>query len=127
MHADPAHDGRHRNRLLSQGYPKYRYIFVLIIAFWLANTLLSIEDNGPDRSYSSYRRALSHLLGTGSGHAELIVLEELLFVMVAAPLAYFVFAPFVTMLFSEWLKRPVPPEPRDSFILYAIYRVFVTS
>jgi hypothetical protein len=100
---------------------------VLIIAFWLANTVLSFEDNGPDRRYSSYRRALVRLLDTDAGHAGLIVWQELLFVLVAAPLAYFVFAPLVTVIFSKWLKRPVPPEPRGSFILYAIYRVFVTS
>eukprot|EP00730_Choanoeca_flexa_P002550 TRINITY_DN1108_c0_g1_i1.p1 TRINITY_DN1108_c0_g1~~TRINITY_DN1108_c0_g1_i1.p1 ORF type:complete len:454 (+),score=120.27 TRINITY_DN1108_c0_g1_i1:189-1550(+) len=124
---DAAHDDKIRNRLLSQGYPKYRYIFVLILSFWLANTLLSIEDNGPDRSYSSYRRALVSYLKTDDGHAENIVWLELLFVLVAAPFAYFVFAPIFTMLMGEWLKRPVPPEPEKNFLLYAVYRVFVTS
>ena len=124
---DVMHNTTHRNRLLWQGYPKYRYVFVLILSLWVSNTLLSIEDSGPSRSWSSYRRDLKQLFDIDEGNAEMIVLMELLFVLVAVPLGYLVFAPLFAWLLSFWLKRPVPEEPENSFFLYALYRIFVTN
>jgi hypothetical protein len=123
--ADLASDAARRNRLLTQAYPKYRYIFVLVMALWIASTLLSIEDNAP-RSWASYRRALQSLFDIGDGrNTDMIPVMELLYTLVLVPLAYFVFAPICEMFFWPWLHRPVPPEPPHNFWLYAIYRIFV--